>query len=62
MRGVRNFVYMLGAGVEWKGVIKGWEACGSQLLWASSRRKRLSKGHSTLHYDSHVDFVSEGNP
>ena len=48
--------------MEWKGVIKGQEAYGCQHLRASSRTKRLSKERSTLHHDSYVDFVSEGNP
>lgn len=58
-----NFVYMLGEwNVEWKRVIKGKEAYGCQYLWASSKRKSLSKERSTLYHDSYVDFVNEGNP
>lgn len=45
------------------------EGCyqGKGSLWlfylqASSKRKNLSKEHSSLYHDSSVDFENEGNP
>lgn len=58
-----NFVHVSGAwGVEWKEVIKEKETYGCLYLWASSKRKSLSKEHSTIYPASHVDFVNKGNP
>ena len=50
----------MGCGVE--GGYQGKGILWLSYLWASSKRKSLSREFSALHHDSSVGFMNGGNP